>query len=435
MSLSAIIIANRALGCRPNSNGNLRPLCLKKILGDTLLQWQLRALPKETERVCILASEGYEEIANLAARLVDSGDAHFKIDCIRYENIFPCGDNKQVLQVLPHSDHILLIGQEQPFVNQPDLLQKLASDTCAFALCEDEDEANPIAGAPISLPMSALKFAIDSFPSEMSPSENELDNIADLAELGCVSHSDTGKIAIQTMADFSEIQAIARKRIVSHWLEMDVCFVDPASAFVGPRVELSGKGVTIEPMARLEGRTIVGDGATIGQGSIIIDSVIGPGVEIRPYSVISNSVIGQGAKIGPFAHLREGSEIGPQAHVGNFVETKKARLGSGSKANHLSYLGDCEVGEETNIGAGCITCNYDGFAKHKTLIGSRVFIGSGSQLVAPVEVGDGAILGAGTTLTANAPSGTLVITRPDTIVKVGGAQKFREKKKDADPTK
>ncbi|MDR2560829.1 MAG: hypothetical protein LBC63_03545 [Holophagales bacterium] len=430
MSLSAIIIANRALGCHPVSDGPRgRPLCLKKILGDTLLQWQLRALPKETERVCILACNGYEEIANLAAKLVDGGDTHFSIDCIRYEHIFPCGDNKQVLQLLPHNDHILLIGQEQPLVNQPDLLQRLATETCALTLCEDEDEADPIAGAPISLPMSALKFAIDSFPKDMSPSESELDNIADLAELGCVSHSETGKIAIQTMADFSEIQAIMRKRIVSHLQEMGICFIDPATAFVGPRVELSGSGVTIEPMARLEGKTIVGDGATIGQGSIIIDSVIGPNVEIRPYSVISNSIISQGAKIGPFAHLREGSEIGPQAHVGNFVETKKTRIGSGSKANHLSYLGDCQVGEDTNVGAGCITCNYDGFAKHKTLIGSRVFIGSGSQLVAPVEVGDGAILGAGTTLTANAPSDALILTRPETIVKAGGAQRLREKKK------
>jgi len=429
MSLSAIIIANRAVGCPPNSDGSIRPLCLKKILGDTLLQWQLRALPKETERVCVLAYNGYEEIANLAARLVDSGDARFSIDCILYEHIFPCGDNKRMLEVLPHSDHVLLIGQELPFINQPELLQGLASETCALTLCEGEDEADPLAGAPISLPLSALKFAIDSFPDGVSPSENELDNIADLAELGCISHTETGKIAIQTMADFSEIQAIARKRIVSHWLEMGVCFIDPASAFVGPRVEMSSKGVTIEPMVRLEGKSVIGDGASIGQGSIVVDSVIGPNAEIRPYSVISNSIIGEGARIGPFAHLREGSVVGPQAHIGNFVETKKAHIGSGSKANHLSYLGDCEVGEDTNIGAGCITCNYDGFAKHKTVIGNRVFIGSGSQLVAPVEVGEGAVLGAGTTLTANAPGGSLVIARPEAIVKEGGADRLREKKK------
>jgi len=429
MSLTAIIIANHVTSNHPSSENAPAPPCLKKILGDTLLQWQIRVLPKETKRVCILASDRHEEIAKLAAGLPDSGENPKTIECIQYGHIFPYGDNNQTLQALEPADQVLLIGQEQPFINQPDLLKRLASETIALALYEGEGSAPPLTGSPISLPMHMLKSAINAFPDAIPFGESALDTIAVIAQLRRVEHFQTGRIAIKTMADLAEVQDIARRHIIGHWLRMDVCFIDPASAFIGPRVKLSNKGITIEPMVRLEGNVIVGDDATIGQGSIIVDSTIGPNVEIRPYSVISNSIIGKGAKIGPFAHLREGSLIGPQAHIGNFVETKKVRLGSGSKANHLSYLGDCEVGEETNVGAGCITCNYDGFAKHRTIIGNRVFIGSGSQLVAPVEVGDGAILGAGTTLTADAPSGSLVIARPETIVKEGGAQRLREKKK------
>jgi bifunctional UDP-N-acetylglucosamine pyrophosphorylase/glucosamine-1-phosphate N-acetyltransferase len=283
--------------------------------------------------------------------------------------------------------------------------------------------------------MSMLKSAIKAFPNAIPPNESGLDVIAELAKLRRVEHFQTGTIKIRNMGDLAKVQDAARKRIVGHWQKIGVHFIDPALAFIGPRVKLSNKGVAIEPMARIEGRAIVGDGTTIGQGSIIVDSAIGPNVEIRPYSVIKDSIIGEGAKIGPFAHLREGSQIDSRAHIGNFVETKKTHMRIGSKANHLSYLGDCEVGEETNIGAGCITCNYDGSAKHRTVIGRYAFIGSGSQLVAPIEVGAGAVLGAGTTLTADAPDGALVLTRPETVVKEGGGIRLREKRKRASDAK
>jgi bifunctional UDP-N-acetylglucosamine pyrophosphorylase/glucosamine-1-phosphate N-acetyltransferase len=140
-------------------------------------------------------------------------------------------------------------------------------------------------------------------------------------------------------------------------------------------------------------------------------SVVRRGAEILPYSVIEESVIHEGARIGPFTHLRPGSVIEAGAHVGNFVEIKKTVLGRGAKANHLAYLGDARIGAETNVGAGTITCNYDGKKKHQTLIGKKVFIGSDTQLVAPVRVGDGALIGAGTTVTKNVPAGALVLSR------------------------
>ncbi len=151
---------------------------------------------------------------------------------------------------------------------------------------------------------------------------------------------------------------------------------------------------------------------------------------IRQSCILTESTVEAGAKIGPFSHLRPGSEIGEEAHVGNFVETKKARLGKGAKANHLSYLGDAEVGEGTNIGAGVITCNYDGVNKHATRIGRGVFVGSDSTLVAPISIEDGAFIGAGSCITHNVPSGVLAVGRSQQITKEGWAtaRKARQKK-------
>jgi bifunctional UDP-N-acetylglucosamine pyrophosphorylase/glucosamine-1-phosphate N-acetyltransferase len=146
--------------------------------------------------------------------------------------------------------------------------------------------------------------------------------------------------------------------------------------------------------------------------------------------VLAESTVADGAKIGPFAHLRPGSEIGEEAHVGNFVETKKTKLGKGAKANHLTYLGDAEVGERTNIGAGTITCNYDGVRKLTTRIGKDAFVGSDSTLVAPVEVGDGAYIGAGSCITKNVPAGALAVGRARQVVKEGwaAARRARQQK-------
>jgi bifunctional UDP-N-acetylglucosamine pyrophosphorylase/glucosamine-1-phosphate N-acetyltransferase len=154
---------------------------------------------------------------------------------------------------------------------------------------------------------------------------------------------------------------------------------------------------------------------------VIEDCTLGNNVLVRQSCVLAESTIADGARIGPFAHVRPGCEIGEDAHVGNFVETKKAKLGRGAKANHLTYLGDAEVGERTNIGAGTITCNYDGVRKHITRIGKEAFVGSNSTLVAPVTVGDGAYVGAGSCITKDVPAGSLAVGRAHQFVKEGWA--------------
>jgi len=173
----------------------------------------------------------------------------------------------------------------------------------------------------------------------------------------------------------------------------------------------------------------VGEGTRIGQGSVVADSILGSGVEVRPYCVIEHARVGEGSKVGPFARLREGTDLAEKVHIGNFVETKKARLHAGAKANHLAYLGDTEVGEGTNIGAGVITCNYDGVNKHRTLIGRNVFVGSDTQLVAPLSIGDGALIGAGSTITKDVPADALALSRTAQTSREGYASKLRARQK------
>ncbi|MEO6324843.1 MAG: bifunctional UDP-N-acetylglucosamine diphosphorylase/glucosamine-1-phosphate N-acetyltransferase GlmU [Thermoanaerobaculia bacterium] len=184
----------------------------------------------------------------------------------------------------------------------------------------------------------------------------------------------------------------------------------------------------VEPFVTMRGKTHVGSGTCIGQGTVVKDAHFGKGVLVRPYCVIEGSRLEDGAVVGPFARLREGTELAEGAHVGNFVETKKARLGKGVKANHLTYLGDVTIGERTNVGAGVITCNYDGYAKHPTVIGSDVFVGSDVQLVAPVTVGNGAIIGAGTTVTKDVPADALATSRAPQKIYEAGGRKYHERK-------
>jgi bifunctional UDP-N-acetylglucosamine pyrophosphorylase/glucosamine-1-phosphate N-acetyltransferase len=181
----------------------------------------------------------------------------------------------------------------------------------------------------------------------------------------------------------------------------------------------------IETGARLRGNTTVGEGALVDTGVIVTDSRIAAGANVRAYSVLDGSAIGARAEIGPFARIRPGSDIAEEAHVGNFVETKKTRLGRGAKANHLSYLGDGDVGAGANVGAGTIFCNYDGFVKHTTVIGEGAFIGSDSQLVAPIRIGKGAYVATGTTVTQDVPDDALAIGRTKQENKLGYASRLK----------
>ena len=198
----------------------------------------------------------------------------------------------------------------------------------------------------------------------------------------------------------------------------------PSTCVIDTDVEI-GADTTVEPFVQLLGKTRIGSDCRIRSYSVISNSVIGDGATIRPGSVIEDSHIARGAVIGPYSHLRPGSDIGEDAHVGNFVETKKIKLGKGSKANHLTYLGDAEIGSGVNVGAGTITCNYDGVNKHKTIIEDGVFVGSDATLVAPVKIGKGAYVGAASCITDDVPADSLALGRARQTVKEGWAREKR----------
>jgi bifunctional UDP-N-acetylglucosamine pyrophosphorylase/glucosamine-1-phosphate N-acetyltransferase len=226
------------------------------------------------------------------------------------------------------------------------------------------------------------------------------------------------------LADIDEKMRLAKCRQL---MDDGVTIFYPATCVIDPDVEIAPDTV-IEPYVQLLGKTKIGTACRIRSHCVIRDTEIGDGVNVLPGCIMDDSRVSAHAIIGPYSRLRPGSEIGEGAHVGNFVETKKVKLGKGSKANHLTYLGDAEIGAGVNIGAGTITCNYDGVAKHKTIIGDSVFVGSDSTLVAPVRLGNGSYVGAGSCITDDVPDDALAIGRARQIVKEGWAGEKRKKK-------
>jgi bifunctional UDP-N-acetylglucosamine pyrophosphorylase/glucosamine-1-phosphate N-acetyltransferase len=261
--------------------------------------------------------------------------------------------------------------------------------------------------------------------------------LTDLVELaakqGPVSSVEADATETAGVNDKVELAARARvlqQRINEAHMRAGVSIQDPATAYIEEGI-IIGTDTEVGPMVTLSAGTLIGRGVTIGQGSVISASTVADGTVIKPYSVLEEARVGERNVIGPFARLRPGTELAEDVHLGNFVETKKAQIGKGSKANHLTYLGDAKIGAGCNVGAGTITCNYDGVNKHLTELGDGVFIGSDTQLVAPVTVGDGAYVGAGTTVTKNVPPGSLAVSRAPQVTKEGwvAAKKARRASK------
>ena len=230
-----------------------------------------------------------------------------------------------------------------------------------------------------------------------------------------------------TRAEMAELDTRLRMAKCHQLMAEGVTIFYPQTCVIDSDVEV-GVDCTIEPFVQILGKTRIGSDCRIRSYSVVNDSEIGDGVLVRPGSIVDGARVGKNAVIGPCSHLRPGSEIGEGAHVGNFVETKKVRMGKGSKANHLSYLGDAEIGEDVNVGAGTITCNYDGFDKHRTVIEDGAFIGSDATLVAPVRVGRGAYVGAASCVTDDVPAESLALGRARQTIKEGWARAKRQER-------
>ena len=234
-----------------------------------------------------------------------------------------------------------------------------------------------------------------------------------------------------TAFNYKQIQLITdvlKSRIIAFHMENGVYFEDSQSAFIGSDVKI-GKNVRIAPGNTVLGNTVIGDGVTLKCGNVIENCVIDDGATVDS-SRLYSSFIGKRTKVGPFAYIRPDSVIGDDCRIGDFVEIKKSIIGNGSKISHLTYVGDCEMGSGCNVGCGVVFCNYDGKNKHKTLVGNNVFIGSNCNLIAPIKVGDGAFIAAGSTLTDGVPPDALAVARARQTVKPEWqGNKFRKQDK------
>ena len=231
-------------------------------------------------------------------------------------------------------------------------------------------------------------------------------------------------LGANTIAEMMDLDRALNRRVAERHMAAGVTIFSPDTVTIDAEVEI-GPDTVVEPFVQLRGLTRIGSGCHLRSFSVLEDTVVGSGVTVRQGCIITGCEIGSGAHLGPYAHLRPESFVGEQAHVGNFVELKATHLGNGAKANHLAYLGDTEIGDGANIGAGTIVCNYDGVSKHKTRIGPKAFIGSDAVLVAPLSIGEGAYVAAASCITEDVPEGALAIGRARQTIKPNWGRRKR----------
>lgn len=300
------------------------------------------------------------------------------------------------------------------------IVRNNAGDVVRITEHKDADEATQriveVNSGIMVLPAKWLTASLDKLSNNNAQGEYYLTDMAALAvddglTINTVCCDDNAEVAgINTRHQLAELERHFQQSQANTLMANGVTLIDPARLDIRGTL-ITGTDITVDVNVIFEGKVSIEDGVEIGANCIIKNSVIGSNTVILPNSIIDASQVGANVSIGPFARLRSGTILADEAKIGNFVETKNANIGQGSKINHLSYIGDTDMGSGVNIGAGTITCNYDGANKHRTTIGDNVFIGGGSQLIAPITVGSGATIGAGTTLRQDAPPQDLTLTK------------------------
>jgi bifunctional UDP-N-acetylglucosamine pyrophosphorylase/glucosamine-1-phosphate N-acetyltransferase len=288
-----------------------------------------------------------------------------------------------------------------------------------------EVNAGTYAFAPAALWPALARLAPDNAQGERYLT----DAVRSLARAGrrveTVAAADPLEVAgVNDRVQLAALERVVRQRTLERLMREGVTVLDPATTWVDADVRV-GRDTVLYPGVRLEGRTAVGENCVVGPGSLLADATLGDGVTVRAYCVVAEAEVGAGASVGPFAHLRPGTVLEAGARVGTFVELKQASLGRDARVPHLAYVGDASVGEGANLGAGTITCNYDGVRKHRTDIGAGAFVGTNASLVAPVRIGAGAYVGAGSVITKDVPPGALAVERSHQVVKEGWAARRR----------
>ncbi|HEX3774416.1 MAG TPA: bifunctional UDP-N-acetylglucosamine diphosphorylase/glucosamine-1-phosphate N-acetyltransferase GlmU [Polyangiaceae bacterium] len=453
MSLTAVVLA-AGLGTRMKSR---LPKVLHPIAGRPLAHYAVRAAFAAGVEHVVVVTSGQPEIEQGLAR--EYGD---KISCVKQDPPRGTGDAVRVGISEVKTERVLILCGDTPLVRAEELTELVAAldqpgaSELSFLTCSldnpsgygrvlrdgaanvreireqrdlktaEEHAVREVNSGIYAGKTSSVRDAIGQIKPNNAQGEYYLtDIVALLARSSRVTtvsgHRDT-LLGVNDRSQLGEAEEIMLARIRTRHAKNGVTV--RGNARIDDTVEI-GEDALIEDGVHLRGKTQVGSGTIVDTGCVLVDAIVGAGALLKPYTVITSSKVGDRAELGPFAHLRPDSELEAEVHVGNFVETKKTIMRRGSKANHLSYLGDGDIGERANIGAGTIFCNYDGFNKHKTTIGPGAFIGSDSHLVAPVTVGRDAYVGTGTTVTENVPDDALAISRVKQVNKPDYAPKLR----------
>jgi bifunctional UDP-N-acetylglucosamine pyrophosphorylase / glucosamine-1-phosphate N-acetyltransferase len=424
------------------------PKVMHALAGKPMLQHVLDSVDTiQVERSLVILGHGREQIEKWL-------DGRAEI-VIQAEQL---GTGHAMMQVIPHCDeveNIIVLSGDQPLI-QPETLEtmvRLHSDNNAVATILTANFENPYGLGRILKEGGKFNKIVEE--KDATPEERQIKeintgtycfNVPKLKEaLTKISPKnaqgeyyltdvfniflDQGEsimtyctedvheaLGINSRAQLAQAEKVVRQRILTYWMEEGVTIIDPESTFVDAEVELS-RDVILQPFTTLKGKTRVEEDAIIGPHTTLTDCSCGEACEVT-HTVGNKAVIGERCSVGPFAYLRPGTVLEKGVKVGDFVEVKNSIIGEGSKIPHLSYIGDSQIGKAVNVGAGTITCNYDGVNKFRTKIGDKAFIGSNTNLVAPVEIGEGAVTGAGSTISKNVPAHALAVER--------SAQKIKE---------
>ncbi len=419
-----------------------RPKVLHPLAGKSLLSHVLATADAlQPEHICVVYGHGGETLPKAVAR----ADVAWALQEPQL------GTGHAVRQAVPHIDpagQVLILYGDVPLIRSETLQEMvLIAREGALALLTvnlaepagygrivrnargqverivehkdasaEEQAIREVNTGILCLPAGKLVGWLDRLGNDNAQGEYYLTDIIAMAAgegeriLPCHPAAEWEVLGVNSRAQLAELERHHQRRLAEALMQAGVTLIDPNRIDVRGELQCA-QDVQIDINCVFEGPVTIGENAVVGANCVIKDAVIGPGAEIKPFCHIDGARIGAGAIVGPYARLRPGTELAEEVHIGNFVELKNAQVGFNSKINHLSYVGDATVGRKVNIGAGTITCNYDGANKHRTVIEDEAFIGSDTQLVAPVTVGKGATLGAGTTLTKDAPPDQLTLSR------------------------
>ncbi len=443
MNIKTIILA-AGQGTRMRSE---KPKVLHKIAGTTLLEHVANTsfrLPDN--KVYVVYGHGADQVLEELAALPVSW----------IEQAQRLGTGHAVQQAIDHihdEDHVLILYGDVPLLELATieaLLNEVGSKTMALLtvhlddprgygriirdtsgkviqIVEEKDASGTIKAIDevntgiMAVPGKPLKNWLTRLKNNNAQKEYYLTDIIAMAVHDGFAIATVGAqnpdevLGVNDKIQLAHLERVYQRQQAQQLMQQGVTLYDPTRFDLRGRLEQAGSDIEIDANVILQGNIRLGNRVRIGANSIIRDSVIADDVEILPNCIIDQAYIGAGSRIGPFARLRPQTELAAQVHIGNFVEIKKTAVAAGSKINHLSYIGDARVGEQVNIGAGTITCNYDGANKYQTIIGNRAFIGSNAQLIAPVTIGENATIGAGSTISKEAPDNQLTLTRAKQI--------------------